>query len=76
MNLVQLRYVLELAACGNFTRAAENLCVTQPAVSHQLKTLEKELGITPVFSGTPMHFPLLTKGKNFADAEKSHGSNG
>src|SRR3954451_2929450 len=29
----------------SFTRAAEELCVTQGAVSHQVKALELELGI-------------------------------
>ena len=64
MNLVQLRDVLELAACGNFTRAAENLCVTQPAVSHQLKTLEKELGIT-LFQRDTHALSLTDEGEEF-----------
>src|ERR1700759_4981938 len=29
----------------SFTRAAEELCVTQGAVSHQVKALEQELGL-------------------------------
>src|SRR5882757_10822847 len=29
----------------SFTRAAEELCVTQGAVSHQVKALEQELGV-------------------------------
>src|SRR5947209_13556986 len=29
----------------SFTRAAEELCVTQGAVSHQIKALESELGV-------------------------------
>ena len=29
----------------SFTRAAEELCVTQSAVSHQVKALEAELGV-------------------------------
>jgi predicted transcriptional regulator len=29
----------------SFTRAAEELCVTQGAVSHQVKALEAELGL-------------------------------
>ena len=29
----------------SFTRAAEELCVTQGAVSHQVKGLETELGL-------------------------------
>lgn len=45
MNLNQIQYVLEVAACGSFTKAAEKLYVTQPAISHQLRALETELGV-------------------------------
>lgn len=64
LNLIQIRYVLELAACGNFTRAAENLCVTQPAVSHQLKALEKELGTT-LFQRDTHTLSLTDEGEEF-----------
>src|SRR3954470_17913557 len=33
------------ARCESFTRAAEELSVTQGAVSHQVKALEAELGL-------------------------------
>lgn len=33
----------------NFTRAAEELCVTPAAVSHQIKTLEESLGVELLF---------------------------
>ena len=39
-----MRYFLEAARLGNVSRAADNLCVTQPTVSRQLKELEEELG--------------------------------
>lgn len=38
-----LRYLLAIAAHGNFTRAAEALCVTQPTMSQQIKQLEEAL---------------------------------
>ena len=44
MELRVLRYFLEAARLGNVSRAADNLCVTQPTVSRQLKELEEELG--------------------------------
>ena len=44
MDLRVLRYFLEAARLGNVSRAADNLCVTQPTVSRQLKELEEELG--------------------------------
>jgi LysR family glycine cleavage system transcriptional activator len=37
----------------SFTRAAEELCVTQGAVSHQVKALEAELGINLFYSERP-----------------------
>ncbi len=44
MDLQQLRYVVEVAAGGSFTRAAERCFVTQSALSHQIAALERELG--------------------------------
>ncbi len=40
MNLNQLRIFYESAKQHSFTRAAEHLCVSQPAVSSQIKQLE------------------------------------
>lgn len=42
MTLDQLRSFLLVARCGSFTRAAEELCLTQPAVSAQVAALERE----------------------------------
>ncbi len=44
MEIHQLRYFVEVARVGNFTRAAERCHVTQPTLSHQIKKLEDELG--------------------------------
>lgn len=46
MNTTQLECFLAVANFLNFSRAAEHLRITQPAVSHQIKTLEDELGVT------------------------------
>lgn len=45
MNLHYLRVFCEVAETGSVTRAAERLHISQPAVSHQIKRLEEELGI-------------------------------
>ncbi len=45
----KIESLLTVAKYGNFTRAAEVLSLTQPAVSHHIKQLENELGIT-IFS--------------------------
>lgn len=44
MNTVQLECFLAVAEYMNFSRAAEALKITQPAVSHQISSLEDELG--------------------------------
>ncbi len=44
MHIDQIRTFLEVAATGNFNRAAETLNVTQSTVSARIKTLEERLG--------------------------------
>ncbi len=45
MNTTQLECFLAVADCLNFSKAAEHLRLTQPAVSHQIKSLEDELEV-------------------------------
>jgi len=49
MKISQLRAVVAVAERGNFSEAALELQLTQPAVSHAIATLEEELGI-PLFA--------------------------
>lgn len=44
MEMHQLRYFVELARQGNFSRAAEACYVSQPSLSQQIMKLEDELG--------------------------------
>ena len=44
MNFKQIDYILELAKTCNFNRAAENLFITQPSLTYQIKAAEEELG--------------------------------
>ena len=42
----KLGTLLTAAEFGSFTRAAKALSLTQPAVSHHIKELEQQLGVT------------------------------
>jgi DNA-binding transcriptional LysR family regulator len=44
MDFEQLRTFLEVSRLRSFSRAAEKLMVTQPAISAQIRTLENEVG--------------------------------
>jgi LysR family hydrogen peroxide-inducible transcriptional activator len=48
ITLRQLRYLSALARHGHFGRAAEACSVTQPALSMQIRDLERELGVAVV----------------------------
>ena len=43
MNTKQIDYVLEIAKTKNFNRAAENLFISQPALTYQIKLVEDEV---------------------------------
>lgn len=45
MNSRQLHYAIQLSEVGSFSKLAENLNVSQPALSKQILALENELGV-------------------------------
>lgn len=45
MNPTQIKYFLEAARCLNFTEAAKQLYITQPALSQQITAIETELNM-------------------------------
>lgn len=51
MDLKQIDTVLETARSANFRRAAESLGISQPALSHRIRSLEDEVGFT-IFTRT------------------------
>lgn len=44
MNTKQMDYLIETAKTLNLSRAAENLYISQPSLSYQIKTIEEEVG--------------------------------
>jgi len=55
---------LEIASCGNFNRAAENLNVTQSTVSARVKTMEEQFG-RMLFTRSHTGVELTSAGQHF-----------
>lgn len=64
MNQLQVEYFLAVARNRSFTRTAEELYVTQPAISRQISSLEAELGFT-LFDRTSKKTSLTPAGLLF-----------
>ena len=64
MNTKQIDYVLELASTLNFSRAAENLFISQPSLTYQLQCLEEEIGFK-IFDRTAKSVALTPAGTRF-----------
>src|SRR5204862_6321837 len=61
-SLRQLEYLVTVVDTGSFTRAAEQLHVTQPALSHQMRALERSLG-GPLLERLPRSIRLTPMGR-------------
>ena len=69
MNMDQLRCFLSVARHRNFTGAAREFYLTQPAITHQISALEKELG-AQLFVRTTRSVALTQAGELFLEDAK------
>ena len=65
MTTKQIDYCVELARTLNFSRAAENMFVSQPTFSYQIKLLEEEVGFA-IFERSGKGATLTPAGAQFA----------
>lgn len=79
VSLRQLEYLVTIVEAGSFTRAAQRLHVTQPALSHQVRALERAVG-GPLLERLPRSLRLTPMGRAMlphacaavADAQRAH----
>lgn len=74
VNLELYRVFYTVAKCGSLTRAAEELYISQPAVSQSVKQLENQLGVS-LFNRTHRGMELSAQGGKliFPEVERALG---
>ncbi|MFJ2306267.1 transcriptional regulator CynR [Streptomyces sp. NPDC087787] len=65
LELRHLRYLLAVAEHGSFTRAAEDLRISQPTLSQQVRQLERSVGV-PLLDRTGRGVRLTDAGETYA----------
>ncbi|NER51266.1 MAG: LysR family transcriptional regulator [Symploca sp. SIO1A3] len=70
MDLYQIRYFLTIAEFGSFTKAAEQLYVSQPSLSAGIKKLEQELDVM-LFERGGRRILLTPAGRLFQEKAKA-----
>lgn len=64
MNILHIKYAIEVARVGSLNKAAQNLIVAQPNLSRSIKELEAELGIK-IFERSVKGMVLTSEGEEF-----------
>ena len=70
MNLIYLKYAVEVAACGSINKAAEKLYIGQPNLSRAIKDLESSLGVA-IFGRSSKGMEITPEGEIFLGYAKS-----
>lgn len=66
MNILHMRYAVEVAKLGSLNKASETLMIAQPNISRSIKELEASLGIT-IFQRSAKGMVLTPDGEEFVD---------
>ena len=66
MNILHMKYAVEVAKLGSLNKAAENLMIATPNISRSIKELEADLGIT-IFQRSAKGVVLTPDGEEFLD---------
>lgn len=69
MNLDYIRYFVKLAEVQHYTKAADELCISQPSLSHAIRQMEEELGV-PLFEKRGHNTKLTQMGEVFLEYSK------
>ena len=69
MNLLHVKYAVEVAKAGSLNKAAENLFVALPNVSRSIKELEADIGIS-IFDRSAKGVTLTPEGEEFISYAK------
>lgn len=65
----QMKYFISVVECSSFTEAAEQCYISQSAISQQIRSLEKELGVELIHREN-RRFTLTPAGKYFYEQSK------
>lgn len=64
MNILHMKYAVEVAKAGSLNKAAETLLIAAPNVSRSIKELEADIGIS-IFDRTTKGMELTPEGEEF-----------
>lgn len=69
MNILHMKYAVEVANAGSINKASESLLIAQPNLSRSIKELEADLGIT-IFDRSAKGMVLTEEGERFVGYAK------